>query len=121
MGRQLLGEIGETDDKRAGSRSVDALSGDGLRSGVDGLRRRGVAAVPELASGGVSGSELTAREVLIEAPKPLVAVEAGQGRVSDRRRMPDQALAEAGAGLGRGQRLRFEARTRRTSSRSTGS
>src|SRR5690348_12794020 len=108
MGRQLLRVIGETDDEGAGRGRVDALRGDRLGPGVDGLRWWGVAAVLELAPGGVSWSELSARQALVEAAEPVVAVEAGEGRVADGLRVLDEALAKRGARLGRGQRLRFQ-------------
>ena len=51
MGGQLLGEIGEAEDQRAGGRRVDAAGGDGARLVADGRLGRREAAVLERCRG----------------------------------------------------------------------
>ena len=54
MGRQLLREIGEAEDERAGRGGVDAAGGDGARFGADGRVGGDEAAVLEGAAGGAA-------------------------------------------------------------------
>ena len=105
MGGELFGVVSETEDERAGGGSVDSTSGDGSGAGADRWRRRGPA------TGFVEGAlrlEATAGNGLVETAEPFVAVEPAEGLVGDGCGVVDQALAEAGAGLGGGERLCVE-------------
>src|SRR5689334_2390039 len=102
MGGKLLRIVGEPQDERAGGGGVDPCGGDGFGVGADGGSRWREAAVLETAAAPGRGSERRRRTALvIEAAEPVLAIDAAEVGVADRRRMGDKALLEAGPGLDR--------------------
>ena len=110
MGRQLLREIGEAEDQRAGGRRVDAAAAMARASpptGGGGGAKRPFLKLPRR-SGALARMRGGGPALLVEAVEPVLAVDAGEVGVADRRGVVDQALLEAGPGFGRGQRLGLE-------------
>src|SRR5437868_11268009 len=106
MGGQFFGEQGKSFKQRAGVAGIDAAAADLLHHLARRLFRRDETAVLErtallLGEGALRGGRAALGE---EAVEPLLAVDAGEVGVADGRGMVDQALLEAGPGLGRGER-----------------
>src|SRR5690242_19551053 len=95
MGGELLRVVRKTEDKRARGRGVDPCRSDRASLGVH--RRRGRDEAPVLegaAARGLRCAEGGGAAKLVEAAEPVLAIDAAEVGMADRRGVGDQALLE---------------------------